>query len=177
MHPQSSDNKKPNQCAIRLKAKQTKRQIKPIKFVTGNKNKLIETSKILQKTIPKLESINLDLPELQGSSPEQISIEKCKIASQKAGKGVPVIVEDTSLCFNALNGLPGPYIKWFLDKMGHDGLNKMLVGFEDKSAYALCIFSYCDDPDKEPITFVGKCPGMFIIIVFLSALDLTTASG
>jgi inosine/xanthosine triphosphate pyrophosphatase family protein len=23
------------------------------------------------------------------------------------------VVEDTSLCFNALNGLPGPYIKWW----------------------------------------------------------------
>lgn len=28
------------------------------------------------------------------------------------------MVEDTSLCFNALQGLPGPYIKWFLDKLG-----------------------------------------------------------
>lgn len=42
----------------------------------------------------------------------------------------PVIVEDTSLCFNALNGLPGVYIKWFLSSLGHDGLNKMLDGFD-----------------------------------------------
>lgn len=36
----------------------------------------------------------------------------------------------------------GPYIKWFLEKVGHDGLNKMLEGFEDKSAYAQCVFAY-----------------------------------
>uniref|UniRef100_A0A061R890 Ham1 family non-canonical purine ntp pyrophosphatase n=1 Tax=Tetraselmis sp. GSL018 TaxID=582737 RepID=A0A061R890_9CHLO len=36
------------------------------------------------------------------------------------------MTEDTSLCFNALGGLPGPYIKWFLEKCGHDGLNRML---------------------------------------------------
>jgi len=36
-------------------------------------------------------------------------------------------VEDTSLCFNALGGLPGVYIKWFLEKLGHDGLNRMLA--------------------------------------------------
>ena len=52
------------------------------------------------------------------------------------------MVEDTSLCFNACGGLPGPYIKWFLAKLGHDGLNRMLVGFDDKSAYAQCIFAF-----------------------------------
>ena len=52
------------------------------------------------------------------------------------------MVEDTSLCFNAYGGLPGPYIKWFLKNLGHEGLNKMLAGFEDKSAYAQCIFAY-----------------------------------
>jgi inosine triphosphate pyrophosphatase len=30
----------------------------------------------------------------------------------------PVIVEDTSLCFNAFKGMPGPYIKWFLKALG-----------------------------------------------------------
>ena len=52
------------------------------------------------------------------------------------------MVEDTCLCFNAMHGLPGPYCKWFLQKLGHDGLNRMLVGFEDKSAYAQCTFAY-----------------------------------
>jgi inosine triphosphate pyrophosphatase len=54
------------------------------------------------------------VPELQGE-PEEISAEKCKLASEaieKAfGKSLPVICEDTCLCFNALKGLPGPYIK------------------------------------------------------------------
>jgi inosine/xanthosine triphosphate pyrophosphatase family protein len=41
---------------------------------------------------------------------------------------------DSCLCFNALGGMPGPYIKWFLQKIGPEGLHKMLHGFEDKSA-------------------------------------------
>ena len=36
----------------------------------------------------------------------------------------------------------GPYIKWFLQKLGHDGLNRLLAGYEDKTAYAQCIFAY-----------------------------------
>lgn len=51
------------------------------------------------------------------------------------------MVEDTALCFNALKGLPGPYIKWFLEAVHHDGLNRMLAGFEDKSGPSLPPFS------------------------------------
>jgi hypothetical protein len=36
----------------------------------------------------------------------------------------------------------GPYIKWFLKKLGHEGLNDMLAGFEDKTGYAQCTFAY-----------------------------------
>jgi inosine/xanthosine triphosphate pyrophosphatase family protein len=35
--------------------------------------------------------------------------EKCLEASRRIAG--PVIIEDTCLCFNALGGLPGPYIK------------------------------------------------------------------
>ena len=54
------------------------------------------------------------------------------------------MVEDTSLCFNALGGLPGPYCKHFLEKCGHAGMNAMLHGFEDKTAYAQCISHAAD---------------------------------
>jgi Ser/Thr protein kinase RdoA (MazF antagonist) len=81
-------------------------------FVTGNAKKLQEVTAILgegENSIPyRLVSRKIDLPELQGS-PEDVSREKCKLAVQEV-KG-PVIVEDTSLCFNALGGLPGVYIK------------------------------------------------------------------
>ncbi len=56
----------------------------------------------------------------------------------------PVIVEDTCLGFNALNGLPGPYIKWFLKSIGPEGLFKMLSGFEDHSGKAMATLAYCD---------------------------------
>lgn len=48
----------------------------------------------------------------------------------------PVLTEDTSLCFNAHKGLPGPYIKWYLEKLGPDGLARMLDSYDDKTGYA-----------------------------------------
>ena len=36
------------------------------------------------------------------------------------------------------------------------GLNNLLMAYEDKSAYALCAYSFALGPDAEPITFLGK---------------------
>ncbi|UJR08932.1 hypothetical protein I4U23_013184 [Adineta vaga] len=130
-----------------------------VTFVTGNKNKLAEVQAILHDVLPDLKSQHLDLPEYQGEA-EEISKEKAKLAAQQVNG--PVLIEDTSLCFNALKGLPGPYIKWFLDKIGHDGLNKLLAGYEDKTAYAQCVFSFCAGPNSEPIVFDGRCPGRIV---------------
>jgi len=46
----------------------------------------------------------------------------------------------------ALNGLPGPYIKYFMTQIGHEGLNAMLVGFPTKAAEAVCTFAYSAGP-------------------------------
>jgi hypothetical protein len=35
------------------------------------------------------------------------------------------------------------------------------MAYEDKSAYALCAFSFALGPDVEPITFLGKTPVCF----------------
>ncbi|KAH0635046.1 hypothetical protein AABB24_016433 [Solanum stoloniferum] len=129
-----------------------------VTFVTGNAKKLEEVRAILGQSIP-FQSLKLDLPELQGE-PEDISKEKARIAAKEVNG--PVLVEDTCLCFNALKGLPGPYIKWFLQKIGHEGLNNLLMAYEDKTAYAMCIFSLALGPNTEPMTFVGKTLGRIV---------------
>lgn len=70
--------------------------------------------------------------------------------------GRACITEDTSLCFNAYKGLPGPYIKWFLDSVHVEGLAKMVESFDDKTGYAMCIIGYMAPDLVEPILFIGK---------------------
>lgn len=91
---------------------------------------------------------------------EEISTEKCRLAAEQVGGAV--MVEDTSLCFNALNGLPGPYIKWFLEKTGHVGLNNLLAAYEDKSAYAQTIFGFSMGPGQPVQLFDGRCAGKIV---------------
>eukprot|EP00986_Skeletonema_menzelii_P007972 scaffold3197_cov153-Skeletonema_menzelii.AAC.16 len=135
-----------------------------ITFVTGNKNKLLEVQRLLSsdqsQSLPfDLTNAKLDLPELQGS-PEEIARAKCKTAANLLQSAV--MTEDTSLCFHALNGLPGAYIKWFLDDLGHDGLNKMLKGFGDNRAYAQTIIAFSSGPGEEVHLFDGRTEGRIV---------------
>lgn len=92
---------------------------KKINFITGNANKLKEFTQIIGD-VEGYEFINtkVDLPEYQGE-PEDIARQKCATALKIINE--PLIVEDASLCFNALNGLPGPYVKWFVEKLKPEG--------------------------------------------------------
>lgn len=53
-------------------------------------------------------------------------------------------------------------LQWFLQQLGHDGLNNLLAAYEDKSAYAQCIFAFSRGPGDEPVVFVGRCPGRIV---------------
>ncbi|KAI9786813.1 MAG: nucleoside triphosphate pyrophosphohydrolase ham1 [Geoglossum umbratile] len=129
-----------------------------LNFITGNANKLTEVKAILGGVVD-LQSQSLDLVEVQGTI-EAISLDKCRRAAEMV-KG-PVLVEDTCLCFNALKGLPGPYVKWFLCDIGLEGLNNLLAAYDDKSAQAVCTFAYSEGPGKEPKIFQGTTDGKIV---------------
>nr|KIR50377.1 inosine triphosphate pyrophosphatase [Cryptococcus bacillisporus CA1280] len=130
-------------------------------FVTGNANKLREVKAILAAGDSGIEvtSQSVDVPELQGTT-QEIAIAKCKAAAEKLGTAC--VTEDTALCFEALNGLPGPYIKDFLTNIGHEGLNTLLNGFPTTRATALCTFAYSSGPSEEPILFEGRTEGNIV---------------
>ncbi|KAK6435768.1 nucleoside triphosphate pyrophosphohydrolase ham1 [Oleoguttula sp. CCFEE 5521] len=132
---------------------------KTLNFITGNANKLAEVQAILASTPVQLESQALDLVEIQGTI-EEISRDKARRAVDEV-KG-PVLVEDTCLCFDAFDELPGPYVKWFLKALGVQQFHKLLAGFEDKSAQAVCTFAYCEGPGKEVLIFQGRTQGKIV---------------
>jgi non-canonical purine NTP pyrophosphatase (RdgB/HAM1 family) len=109
-------------------------------FITGNQHKADYLSKLLD--IP-LDHQKINLDEIQSVSLEEIVMHKVKQAYEIAHR--PVLVEDIGLGFNALDGLPGPFIKFFLETdKGLENLCRMLDGFSDRSARADCVFGYYD---------------------------------
>ncbi|PNH12352.1 Inosine triphosphate pyrophosphatase [Tetrabaena socialis] len=67
-----------------------------------------------------------------------------------SGQALPFVVEAAKL------DLPE------LQASRRAGLLECGVGFEDKTAYAQCIFAYTPGPDYEPIVFVGRTPGRIV---------------
>lgn len=131
-----------------------------ITFVSSNILKIEEVKSILGTEFPfQLRFEGLDLEEPQ-ATPIEISQAKCRNACELVNG--PIIVEDTSLCFNALNGLPGQYIKWFYEAIGNEGLEKLLAGFEDRSAYAECVLSFSLGKGFPVRTFVGIAEGSIV---------------
>ena len=89
--------------------------------VTSSKDKLAEINQILG-TNHKVST--LDIPEIQSLDLDEILRHKAKEAYQQIKK--PVLVEDISFHIHALHGLPGPFIKFFLNTLGTEGTVKLL---------------------------------------------------
>ncbi|RYX78684.1 non-canonical purine NTP pyrophosphatase [bacterium] len=109
-------------------------------FITGNQHKADYLVKTLGMELPYQK---VELEEIQSISLEEIVEHKVKQAYQIIGR--PVLVEDVALKFTALGGLPGPFIKFFIESP--DGLEKlcrMLDSFKDRTARAECVFGYYD---------------------------------
>jgi non-canonical purine NTP pyrophosphatase (RdgB/HAM1 family) len=89
----------------------------------------------------------IDLDELQSTDLHIIVEHKLRQAYETCQQ--PVLVEDVSLVFNALGELPGPYIKWFVERAGDEACCRMLDGFKDRSAVIRCTFGYYDGTRME----------------------------
>jgi non-canonical purine NTP pyrophosphatase (RdgB/HAM1 family) len=114
--------------------------MKSLTFITGNPKKAEQLSRYLSFSVAYT---NLDIPEIQSLDLEEVATQKAKAAY--ALLGTPVLVEDTALTFEALNGLPGTFIKWFLHSVGTTGLPKLLLGYDNKAATAQTCFALCDE--------------------------------
>jgi hypothetical protein len=52
--------------------------------------------------------------------------------------------------------------KFFLEELGCEGLNTMLAGFSDKTAWAVCTLAYCPGPGQPPKLFQGRTKGRIV---------------
>jgi non-canonical purine NTP pyrophosphatase (RdgB/HAM1 family) len=119
-------------------------------FATGNHQKLKEFESILGI---KLNHFDLDLDEIQSVDVEEVARHKVKQAYDILKE--PVIVEDTGLYFEELNGLPGALVKFFVKRLTLEQMCS-LIG-ENRRATAITCIAFFDG--KELKTFKGETKG------------------
>lgn len=124
-------------------------------LVTGNPNKLAESRRILGLEIA---GEAIDLPEIQSSDLETVL--RAKADAAWAALGRPLVVEDTGLALAALNGFPGPLVKWLLEAVGAAGIARLGHKLGEPRAEAVCGLLYLDADG--PILAEGRTPGTLV---------------
>lgn len=123
-------------------------------FITGSKNKVAE----IKHYIPDIEQLYIELPEIQGLDSHQVLT--AKLLEARKHHGNAYIVEDTSLYFDGMNGLPGPLIKWFLEALDVEGLASLAEKYGG-AAVAKTLIGYSDEKGNVEF-FEGELRGTIV---------------
>ena len=129
---------------------------KIITYVTGNWAKIDSAKQILEPLGYGVDNIKMDTPEIQADDVSDVAKYSAKWACEKLNK--PVLKNDTGLFVNCLKGFPGVYTHYADDTIGEDGLLKLMVDEDDRSAYFKEVLAYCE-PGQEPVTFEAITKG------------------
>ncbi|NTU66986.1 MAG: RdgB/HAM1 family non-canonical purine NTP pyrophosphatase [Candidatus Moranbacteria bacterium] len=125
---------------------------KKILLVTGNPRKADEVRAI---TGIDVSAENLDILEIQSLDVEEVA--KAKALAAFKATGLPVIVDDTGMSIDSLNGLPGALVAWFLDNIGPEGILRMMSGESNRKASVSTCIAYADEDGVH--AFVGNVDG------------------
>lgn len=108
-------------------------------LITGNQHKADYLVKWLEMPV---DHYKVDLDEIQSFSLRAIAEHKVRQAYDILKR--PVLVEDVGFTFEAMGRLPGPYIKWFLEELGDNGLCRLADGLAHRKAHVSIVYALYD---------------------------------
>jgi non-canonical purine NTP pyrophosphatase (RdgB/HAM1 family) len=98
-------------------------------FISGNQHKVDYLVKWLGRPVDHHKA---DLDEVQSLSLRAVAEHKARQAYELVKR--PVLVEDVGFVFKAMGQLPGPFIKWFLEDLGDQGICRLVNGLDSRNA-------------------------------------------
>lgn len=119
-------------------------------FITANKHKYEEVKKI----IPKIKMLEMDYPEIQADTLEEVAKYAIEFLKEKVKKNF--FIEDSGLFIEALKGFPGVFSSYVFKTIGNEGILKLMDGMKNRKARFISIIAYYDE---EIHTFKGECSG------------------
>ncbi len=127
----------------------------PLLLVTSNRGKLREAQRLFNG--PMI-SADIDLPEIQSLDIDEVLKAKASTAWGQLKR--PLLVEETALELEGLNGFPGPLIKWMLKALGGPGIARLAASTDSKRAKARCRILYRDATQR--IAAEGSVTGTLV---------------
>ena len=139
-----------------------------LRFVTGNEGKVREARASLAEAV---EQLPYDYPEIQHHDLAAIAAHGAREAYREVG--APVVVEDSGLFVDALDGFPGPYSAYVEDTVGIERVWQLTEPESDHTAAFRSLVAYCDgstlgdaptvrDGDPPVAIFEGRVEGTLV---------------
>jgi XTP/dITP diphosphohydrolase len=125
--------------------------INEIIFVTGNESKVRHANEAVANLGFIFKGKRLDIIEPRDEEPEKIVVEKAIQAFNILKK--PLVVEDSGIFIEALNGFPKTFVHFAQDTIGIKGILKLLEGTRNRKAEFRQSLAYIDEDNKRPKVF------------------------
>jgi XTP/dITP diphosphohydrolase len=141
-------------------------------LASRNAKKLAEMRRILEEYLPHVEVLGLDdVAPYDEPVEDQPTFEGNALLKARAGlaaTGMPSIADDSGLCVDALNGMPGVLsARWSGQPKSDDRNNALLldqladVPDERRGAHFTCAVAFCA-PGHDAVVVEGRMPGRVI---------------
>jgi non-canonical purine NTP pyrophosphatase (RdgB/HAM1 family) len=124
-----------------------------ISLITGNEGKAREYASLLGIEVTAVEENPLEIQEL-----DVVKVVRRKAQDAYSKLRRPLLVDDTGLALKEWNGLPGALVAWFLETVGPQGILKMAVGVNDRSASVTTALGYANEAGVQ--VFTGTLNGV-----------------
>ena len=124
-------------------------------LVTQNEHKLSELRPLFQEFQIPFSNVSIEKHEVRSDDVEEISRVAAEYAFSSLGK--PVVVDDTGLHIESLNGFPLSYPAFVLRTIGRRGILKLMDGIDNRDAVFITAVGYADGSVSK--TFLGTMPG------------------
>ncbi|MHA1959133.1 MAG: RdgB/HAM1 family non-canonical purine NTP pyrophosphatase [Candidatus Thorarchaeota archaeon] len=129
-------------------------KVRPV-LVTQNEHKLKEITPLFKEFNLEFETSPLQKMEIRSDDVVAVAEAASRDAFEKLNR--PVVVDDTGLFIQALNGFPRAYPAFILETLGLSGVLKVLEGIEDRTARFVTAVAYFDGNVMQ--TFTGEMEG------------------
>ena len=125
-------------------------------FLTENSHKFREACAILAPSGIPIRQLSRKKVELQDSNPEKIARFALETAIEQYKR--LILVEDSGLFIDELNGFPGPFASFTLETIGLAGILELLRRSRRRSAYYQSSI-VLGSPSISPRVFTGRVKG------------------
>lgn len=125
--------------------------VREIIFVTGNETKLKHANEAVDGLGYKFVAQKLDIIEAREEEPEKVVIEKALQAIKILNR--TLVVEDSGIFIEALNGFPKTFVHFVESTVGVEGVIKMMKGVKNRKVEFRQSLAYIEPGMDKPIVF------------------------